>query len=83
LTSSSVNFSVGAMADNDGTVPVEALGFTLVVPLLVKRLFKNPVYDRPVEPVFSSVCRIVNGSSKHSISGLYNLFQINVTYHIE
>lgn len=43
LTSSSVNFSVGTVADNGGAIPVDPLGFVLVAPLLVKRLFKNPV----------------------------------------
>jgi hypothetical protein len=43
LTSSSVNFSVGTIDDDDGGIPVDALGLTPVVPLLVKRLFKNPV----------------------------------------
>jgi hypothetical protein len=43
LISISVNFSVGTVDDSDGATPVVVLGVTLVVPLLVKRLFKNPV----------------------------------------
>lgn len=73
LTSSSVNFSDGTADAEDGTVPDDAVEPAPVVVLLVKRLLRNPVYDRPVGAVFSSVCRMVNGSSKHSISGLYNL----------
>jgi hypothetical protein len=67
---------VGIIDDNDGAMPGDPLVFkpvAFVVPLLVKRLFKKPVYERPDEFMCSSVCRIVNGSSKHSISGLYNL----------
>jgi hypothetical protein len=43
LTSSSVNFSDGTIDADDGAVPVDGLGLTPVVPLLVNRLFKNPV----------------------------------------
>ncbi len=43
LTSSSVNFSVGIVDDNVVAIPVDVLELTPVVPLLVKRLFKNPV----------------------------------------
>ena len=76
LTSISVIFSVGTTDETEGARPVDPLVFRpdeLVAPLLVNKLFKNPVYDRPVDPAVSSVCRIVKGSSKHSISGLYNL----------
>ena len=73
LISISVSFSDGTADVDDGTVPVDAVEPAPVAALLVKRLLRNPVYDRPVGAVVSSVCRMVNGSSKHSISGLYNL----------
>ena len=43
LASSSVNFSDGTIDADDGAVPVDAVELAPAAPLLVKRLFKNPV----------------------------------------